>query len=171
MNEKSEKPEMTKTEKAKKGRQDAFLAEYELCATITHAAKATLISRRRHYKWLDNDPAYAAAFEEAKIAARDALVAEGMRRATGFDEPVIYQGKVSLDKDGKPLTIRKYSDVLLMFLLKGADPETYRERYEVTGGGGSPLIPYVDKRLSKLTNEELKTLDEITRRLTAKTDN
>ena len=114
---------------------------------------------------------YATAFEEAKIAATDALKAEAFRRATGFDEPVIYQGKLALDTDGKPLVIRKHSDVLLIFLLKGLDPETFRERYEVTGGGGAPLIPYIDKRLSKLTDEELKTLDELTRRLTAKTDN
>ncbi len=30
-------------------------------------------------------------------------------------------------------TVRRYSDNLLMFLLKGARPEQYRERYEVRG--------------------------------------
>ena len=163
---------ISKTEKAKKARQDAFLKEYKQCATITHAAEIALIARQRHYKWIESDPAYAEAFEEAKVAATEALVKEARRRAIqGVEEPVIYQGKLSLDADGNPLVIRKHSDVLLIFLLKGMMPETFRERHEVTGGGGAPLIPYVDKRLSKLTNEELKTLDEITRRLTAKTDN
>ncbi len=147
----------SKTEKNKKARQDAFLAEYRLCATITHAAEIALISRQRHYKWLEKDSAYAAAFEEAKVAATDALVKEARRRAIqGIEEPVIYQGKLSTSSDGKPLVIRKYSDVLLIFLLKGMMPETFRERHEVTGGGGVPLIP--DPGRKGLTDEKLKAL-------------
>ena len=30
-------------------------------------------------------------------------------------------------------TVRRYSDVLLIFLLKGLRPEQYRERYEIKG--------------------------------------
>ncbi len=172
MNKKKKTHQVSKTEKNKKARQDAFLAEYRQCATVTWAAKIALISRRRHYKWIEKDPAYAEAFEEAKVEGTESLVREARRRAIqGIEEPVIYQGKLSLGADGNPLVIHKHSDVLLIFLLKGMMPETFRERHEVTGGGGVALIPYVDKRLSKLTNEELKTLDEITRRLTAKTDN
>ncbi len=170
MNEKSEKPEMTKTEKSKKEKQEAFLTQFRICATVSHSAKLALISRRTHYLWLEKDPAYAEAFEAAKVVANEALFKEAWRRATGFDEPVIYQGKQSLDAEGNPLVIRKYSDTLLIFLMKGAMPGTYRERFEVTGGGGAPLIPYVDKRLSKLTDEELKELDGLTRKLTSKVD-
>ena len=85
----------SKTEKNKKARQDAFLKEYRLCATITHAAEIALISRRTHYLWIEKDSAYAAAFEEAKVAATDALVKEARRRATqGVKEPVYYKGEV-----------------------------------------------------------------------------
>ncbi len=148
---------ISKTEKNKQARQDAFLAEYRLCATITHAAEIALISRRTHYLWIEKDSAYAAAFEEAKVAAVDSLVKEARRRAIqGVEEPVIYQGKLSLDADGNPLVIRKHSDVLLIFLLKGMMPETFRERHEVTGSGGGPLIP--DPGRKGLTDEKLKAL-------------
>ncbi len=151
MTKKKETQKVSKLEAAKKARQKAFLEEYKLCATITHAAKIALISRRRHYKWLDNDPAYAKAFEEAKIAATDSLVAEARRRATqGVEEAVYYQGEVVG-------TIRKYSDTLLIFLLKGALPEVYRERYEISGGD-KPIKVKSDPGREKLPDDTLKSL-------------
>ena len=143
--------EISKVEAAKKKRQDAFLAEYKLSATITHAAEIALIARQRHYKWLDKDPAYAKAFEEAKIAATDSLVAEARRRATqGVNEPVYYKGEVVG-------TIRKYSDTLLIFLLKGALPEVYRERYEISGGDKAIRVKS-DPGREKLADDTLKAL-------------
>ena len=59
--------------------------------------------------------------------------------------PVYYQGK----EVGQ---IRKFSDTLLIFLLKGARPETYRERHEHTGKHGGP-IQYED--VSQMTDEQL----------------
>lgn len=41
---------------------------------------------------------------------------------------MIYNGKVVEGKDGTPLVRRKYSDVLLIFMLKGAAPEKYADR-------------------------------------------
>ncbi len=143
--------EISKVETTKKRRQDAFLAEYKLCAAISNAAKIALISRDLHYKWLKNDPDYAAAFEEAKTAATDALVAEARRRATqGVEESVYYQGEVVG-------TIRKYSDTLLIFLLKGALPEVYRERYEISGGDKAIRIKS-DPGREALTDETLRKL-------------
>jgi hypothetical protein len=40
-------------------------------------------------------------------------------------------------------TVRKFSDNLLMFLLKGKRPEVFRERHELTGVNGAPLPPAV----------------------------
>ena len=143
--------EISKVEAAKKRRQDAFLAEYKLSATITHAAEIALIARQRHYKWLDKDPTYAKAFEEAKIAATDSLVAEARRRATqGVNEPVYYKGEVVG-------TIRKYSDTLLIFLLKGALPEVYRERYEISGGDKAIRVES-DPGREELADDTLKAL-------------
>lgn len=154
MNKKKETQEVGKLEVAKKARQKAFLEEYKQCATVTHAAKIALIARQRHYKWLDSDPAYAKAFEEAKIAATDALVAEARRRATqGVEEAVYYKGEVVG-------TIRKYSDSLLIFLMKGAMPETYRERYEISGGK-KPIRVESDPGREVLTDETLRKLIDL----------
>ena len=69
----------------------------------------------------------------------DRLEAEARRRAIeGIEKPVFYKGKMCYRDEvdpatgerrgtGEPLLIRKSSDVLLMFLLKGARPEKYRE--------------------------------------------
>ena len=100
---------------AKKRRQKAFLEAFKLCATITHAADIAKISRRSHYDWLGKDQEYVRDFKEAEIAATDALVKEARRRAIdGVSEPVIYQGKLAKDDEGKPLVIQKYSDTLLI---------------------------------------------------------
>ena len=102
-----------------------FLAAFRKCGNITAAAeKAGLSDRKQHYRWLKSDPRYAAEFAEAEAEAIDALELEARRCAQiGWDEPV-YQG-------GKQVgSIRKYSDTLLIFLLKGARPERYRERHD-----------------------------------------
>ena len=67
--------------------------------------------------------------------AAQRLEAEAKRRAVeGVEEPVFYQGK-------QCGVIKRYSDALLMFLLKGAMPDKYKERTstELTGAGGKDL--------------------------------
>jgi len=151
MNRKKKTETVSKREATKKKRQEAFLKEFRLCATITHAAEIALISRRTHYLWLDKDLVYAKRFEEAKIAATDALVAEARRRAVqGVEEPIFYKGELVQ-------TIRKYSDTLLIFLLKGALPEIYRERYEISGGDKAIRVKS-DPGREELSDETLRKL-------------
>ena len=63
----------------------------------------------------------------------------------GVNEPVIWQGKASVVEDDKgekhAVTVKKYSDVLLMFLLNGRRPNKYKQRHEHehTGKGGGPI--------------------------------
>ncbi|MCR4375697.1 MAG: hypothetical protein NUW22_12690 [Acidobacteria bacterium] len=117
----------------------AFLAAYAKTGNISIAANIAGCSRRDHYRWI-KDPAYARTFDDATKEAIDRLEAEARRRATqGVEEPVF--GKLP-GKDtgtGQVGVIRKYSDTLLIFLLKGANPEKYRERYEHSGPSGAPL--------------------------------
>jgi len=58
------------------------------------------------------------------------------RAVEGVEEPVIYRGKLCYQKDldpetgemrttGKLLTTRRYSDTLLIFLLKAEKPDKY----------------------------------------------
>jgi hypothetical protein len=132
----------------KSAKQRAFLAAYAQLGNITSAAARAKVGRRSHYEWLAA-PAYAAAFVEAHEAAGDRLEAEAHRRAVqGVKEPV-YQGGERVGY------IQKFSDTLLIFLLKGARPEKYRERFD--------LSHRFD--LSGLSIEELQQLRTLTAKL------
>ncbi len=92
------------------------------------ACEVAKVGRSSHYRWLEEHLEYREAFELAKECAADVLEAAAYRRAvTGWDEPVgWYRGEAGG-------MVRKYSDVLLIFLLKGIRPEKYRDRMEVRG--------------------------------------
>lgn len=101
-----------------------FLASIALTGNVGISAAQIGIHRATHYVWLKEDPDYAAAFAAAMEDAADHLEAEARRRAVeGWIEPVFYRGK---EVGG----VRKYSDTLLIGLLKGARPEKYRDRVE-----------------------------------------
>lgn len=111
----------------------AFLAAYAQCGNVSHAARLAGISRETHYEWLTKDSNYAAAFQQADAQAADALELEARRRALeGWEEPVYQKAQLVG-------TVRRYSDTLLIFLLKGARPEKYRERHEISGDPQRPL--------------------------------
>jgi hypothetical protein len=110
-------------------KQRAFLTAYATCGVISRAAEAAGIARQTHYDWMNNDPEYVEAFKQAEEEAAESLEAEARRRALeGWEEPVYYKGRVVG-------SVRKYSDTLLMFMLKGAKPEKYKERAEVKHEG------------------------------------
>jgi hypothetical protein len=104
----------------------ALLAAYAECGVVSRACTAAEVGRATHYLWLKEDPEYAAAFCDAHQYAIESMEAEARRRAIeGWDEPVFHEGSVCGHK-------RKFSDTLLIFMLKGAAPEKYRERTEST---------------------------------------
>jgi hypothetical protein len=114
----------------------AFLAAYAETANITRAAVAAGVTRTAHYEWMRMDEDYEAAFTAAKEQAGDFLEAVAVQRATeGVEKPVTIAGQREV--------IREYSDTLLIFLLKGAKPDKYRERWsgQLSNPDGSPLIP------------------------------
>jgi len=133
----------------------AFLAAYAECGTITQAAEIAGIDRVTHYRWLKDDPEYAKAFEEAHEKSVERLEQEARRRAVeGWEEPVFHKGKVV----GK---VRKYSDTLLIFLLKGAAPDKYRERVQTEHTGRIDSNMTVTHDLRKLSAEKLAQLESI----------
>jgi hypothetical protein len=89
---------------------------------ITKACELTGLRRSSAYEWRAEDDEFRADWERAVEMGGDVLEDEAVRRAKdGVDEPV-YQG-------GKLVgTVRKYSDTLLIFLLKGAKPQKYGDR-------------------------------------------
>ncbi len=104
----------------------AFLAAFRETGNVCLACKAAGVGRSSHYRWLEEEPAYREAFDQAKLQAADVLEAEAYRRAVeGWVEPVgWYKGTAGG-------TVRRYSDALLIFTLKGLLPDRYRERKDV----------------------------------------
>jgi hypothetical protein len=123
----------TVPQRKKAANQDAFLAAFREVGNIYRAAQLVKMDRTQHYRWLD-DPEYRARFADASDDAVDSLETEARRRAVeGVDEPAgWFQGTAGG-------VVRKYSDTLLIFLLKGARPEKYRDRLEHTGKDGAPI--------------------------------
>lgn len=116
--------------------QRRFLAAFAACGSLTRAARWAKMTRQNHYKWIDNDPQYAAIFPEFERRAARTLEDEAVRRAhQGVTRPVRYKGKIVGYET-------EYSDQLLIALLKAWLPEKYRERIDQRLGGpnGEPLM-------------------------------
>lgn len=85
------------------------------------------------YEDRKNDELFAAAWEEALEIAIENLELEARRRAeTGVIEYQILLGK-------KVAVNRKYSDTLLIFLLKAHRPQKYRDNSHVEHSGSLGL--------------------------------
>ncbi|TDR82195.1 terminase [Paludibacterium purpuratum] len=126
---------MANTTKATPEKLAQFLEVLATTANVSAAAKKVRIDRTHMYRLRDDDPEFAAAWDEAVKLGTAALEDEAVRRAhDGTLKPVFYKG----ERCG---TIREYSDTLLIFLLKARDPERFADRLkqEVTGKGGGPL--------------------------------
>lgn len=116
-------------------KQATFLRELARRGIVSHAAKRARTSRQTVYDHRNTDPEFAAAWDEAIEIAAGILEAEAHRRAvTGVLEPVFYKGE-------QAGTVRKYSDTLLIFLLKAHAPDRFRENasLELTGKGGAKI--------------------------------
>ena len=159
---------MTKAQKGttKKGRKtaprttaakSAFLKSFSETGNIGLAAEHAGVARRTHYKWIASDPEYVEAFEEALEEAIDVLEAEARRRAVeGVEEPTGWY-------KGQPGGyIRKYSDVLLMFLLNARRPDIYKRhvKHEHSGPVGGPIKTESTVDLTVLRDETLEMMRE-----------
>jgi hypothetical protein len=116
----------------------AFLLAYIECFQVTKAARSAGISHQLHYYWRNSDPVYAAALDVAKQLAIEGLEEVAIKRARDEDRP---------------------SDVLLMFLLKGAMPDKYKDRYQVEHKGAIELY----QRLASLDDLDDGALDDLAR--------
>jgi hypothetical protein len=105
-----------------------FLKALGKTCNVSEAARLSGLSRRYWYKAKEKDRKFSEAWDDAVEVGVDALEAEARRRAyEGWDEPVFYKG----DATG---VVRRYSDTLLIFLLKGARPKKYADFHRVEGG-------------------------------------
>ena len=110
-----------RTEKKRK----RFLEALTTTASVSRAAEAAGAHRGSFYDWRRDDPGFAAEWQEALERGLDALEDEAFHRALeGVEEPVFYQGQ-------QVALVRKYSDALLMFLLKARRPERFKDRAQL----------------------------------------
>jgi len=142
-------------------RQARFLKVFRETANIKHSCKVAGISRQTFYEWRDADEDFNAQLAVAEPEANDTLeYAAHDRAVNGVPSYVVSQGKMVyeeiplLDEEGKPqlnkqggqimlrgkpLIERKYSDTLLVTLLKARMPEKYKDKVEHTGKDGGPI--------------------------------
>ena len=125
---------------------EQFLKALAETCNVTAAARQIGMSRRAMYDKRDADTEFAEAWDNAVEQGIDTLEFEARRRAyEGVDEPVFHRG----EECGH---VRRYSDTLLMFLLRSHRPEKYRERYDVSAlPPSAPTLADADS----LTREQL----------------
>jgi hypothetical protein len=108
---------------------EKFLEAFRRHGNVSWACRETKVGRRTVYDWREKDEQFAAAYGVAEIEATETMEQEAYRRAVnGTAEPVFHQGK-------KIATVQKYSDTLLIFMLKSRAPEKYRENVHVDHAG------------------------------------
>ena len=122
--------------------QAVFLREFAGDGRIKQTAKAVGSTPTAHYRWLRTSPHYREAFLEARDRAVDT-----------FHDELVTRAVFGVERKAS----RRYSDTLLMFLLKSLRPSVYREGpLDPATGERQPLLVKLD--LSALTD---KQLDEV----------
>lgn len=108
----------TRTDRAR----ETFLAVLADTCNVSEAARKAGIGRSSAYEWREDDPTFAAAWDQAEQEAADKLEREAWRRAVeGTDKPVTFQGAITA-------TYKEYSDRMLELLLKAHRPDKFKER-------------------------------------------
>jgi len=105
--------------KLTRARQERFLEALADTGSVTTAVAVAGTNRTRVYELRKLNPEFATAWAEAEEIAADRLEDEVRRRALeGVPEPFVSAGKLVRGDDGKPITVRRYSDSLRLALLK-----------------------------------------------------
>lgn len=140
-------------ERGLKAEQIAFLCAFAHVRNAMRAALIVGICVRTHHNW-QKDEAYAECFAEAKEIGDQSLIDAATRRARdGIDKPVYQMGILAGYE-------RVYSDSLLQMLLKGAMPDTFKDRTEHSGSIAQPGATG-PRPLAKLDDEELAALEQL----------
>lgn len=134
-----------------------FLDEVRKHGNQALAARDAGVSGRDMEEIRKIDADRMAEWVQAVEESTGSLIVEAKRRAAdGILEDVYYQGEVVGQQ-------RKFSDALLMFLIKGQDPRYSLERREISGPGGAE-IPTLPIQLSLLETDEIRTLMDIAKK-------
>lgn len=114
-----------------------FLDALRKLGNVAHSSKAAGIDRGSLYRYRARHPDFARRWQDAIDEATDVLELEARRRAVVGVERPVYQG-------GKLVgSVREFSDLLLIFLLKANRPEKYRDTYDVRHSGSLAIAQSV----------------------------
>lgn len=148
-----------------------FLVALASSGNVRLSCEAAAIDRKTAYNLRNDDEAFAADWETALEEAADLLEEEARRRAyegvrrLKFDRGRLItiplmdnDGKPVMDNDGKPVMVpyveHEYSDTLMIFLMKGARPEKYRER------SGALNLNLTPEELANMSDHDLERLKQ-----------
>ena len=115
-----------------------FLSVLAQTCNVSLACRKVGISRRTVYYARQNHAEFAEQWDEAVAEGKDILLAEAHRRIMNGTKEVTY------DEHGKVVrTVHKYSDTMLIFMLKGYFPELFKNAYAEEESRG-PQHTYVE---------------------------
>jgi AcrR family transcriptional regulator len=121
------------------GAKKLFLETLRDTGSVARAARKSGLNRSTWYRHRRKSERFAAVWAEALDEGIEKLEEEALRRAiTGTSQPVFFRGERIGD-------VRRYSDALLMFLLRAHRPQRYRD-------GADPVVP-VDNSLHRLLED------------------
>lgn len=123
-----------KTLRITEERQQIFLAKLGEWGDVAVAADAAGTTRAGAEELRASDPDFAFGWKKAMQASADRLEQVARARALeGLIEPVLSNGKVVRDDNGQPIGVRRYSDAILLALLRAQYPEKFNEWKNLSG--------------------------------------
>lgn len=137
-----------------------FLGSLATCGNVTQACRDAGIARMTAYarRAADGEEEFGSAWAIAAAMGAEGLEDEARRRAfDGWDEPITFKGAITEH-------VTKYSDTLLIFLLKGSMPDKYKDRVATQLSGGIGVDSDFD--LSTIPADDLRTVHDILKRAT-----
>lgn len=127
-----------------------FLLALAELGNRSRAARAARVSPATVWQWRRDDMKFDKAYARAIEVAADLIEDEAIRRATeGTVEPVFQGGHLVGG-------VRKMSDQLLMFVLKGLKPEKYKDKQDIhiSVDVADRLIKARERTFGRLTEDE-----------------
>lgn len=111
-------------------RDDVFIEELRKRGNVSAACRIADISRQTAYDWRNSFPIFKQRWDDACIEAKERLEEEAFRRA----HDGVQSHRKTFDLKGNVTSeeiITKYSDTLMIFLLKSLDRDKYQDRIDV----------------------------------------
>lgn len=136
---------------------EKFLAKLMSSAgNVSKASRAIKISRNTAYDHKKIDADFSQAWENVIDAVADAMEEELHRRAVkGYQEPVFYKGEMIAK-------VRKFSDRLLEFGLKGKRPDVYRDRIDINNHHAGSLDVNIQSTIDAIYSDSPDSPESLT---------